>query len=460
MLETRNQKTGAGPFSSFVIRISDLIRHSGFWFRVSSSCYNYERPADANMLHFAHMLLIGLYVALPPVALVVMFARDKRAGPTATVAIASSLLLGFAASIVYDLWLGAIVTPGQMVLTCYWIAALICLLKLLDIGFGWLTRTLLAAGVGSWKRRQRQGAAQALRVGLLFLVGLPYMIVAAATYRPKTIQRIETFRTDLDATDVSFPSTDGLQISGLWIAAGPAPEDVIPNPHWGRQTLLICPGSRGGKGGYLLLSRKFLDEGYNVLSFDFRGHGRSDGQIISFGDHERRDVLGAVRWLRRSQPQASERIVAVGIDTGGAALLAAAADPSPEGRSVCALAVVDCYDRFDRLVSSALEIYQQPVFRWLITRIGLPLACVQTGADLCDFSPAAAAARIAPRPIFFIHDRHNPVIDFDRGLSLFESASAPKSYLWLDRSDSAGPINDPDVADQTLRFLDTAVPML
>ncbi|HEX4053031.1 MAG TPA: alpha/beta fold hydrolase [Tepidisphaeraceae bacterium] len=419
------------------------------------------------MLSLAHILLIWLYILLPPAALIVMFAGARRSaadaariGPTTTVAIASALLLGFAASIVYDLWLGGIVTPGQMLLTCYWIAAVICFLKLLDAAFDRCARFCLFTTIGSWKRPQRQTAAQALRILLLFLIGLPYMIIAGATYRPKTIQRIDSLWFDLGATPVSFASTDNLDITGLWIPAPPAPENEIPNPNWGRQTLLICPGSRGSKAGYLLLTEEFLDNGYNVLTFDFRGHGQSDGQIITFGDHERRDVLGAVRWLRDSKPAACRRIVAVGIDTGAAALLAAAAEPSPEGRALSALAVFGCYDRFDHLAASAAQIYREPLLQWLVVRIGLPLACVQTGADLYDFSPATAAAKIAPRPILFIHSRRDPVIDFDLGRSLFESASAPKSFLWLDDMTDDQAINDPNVASRTLRFLDTAVPML
>ncbi|HEY1922652.1 MAG TPA: alpha/beta fold hydrolase, partial [Tepidisphaeraceae bacterium] len=353
------------------------------------------------MLHLAHNLLTWLYIVLPPaalIAIILLARRGARPAPAATLAIASSLLLGVGATIIYDLWLGGIVAPGQMLLTCYWTAAVICLLKLLDLTFDGISRLFFATAAGSWKRPQRQAAAQALRVALLFLVGLPYMIVAAATYRPKTMQRADAPLNDLGATPVWFQSTDGLDIAGFWTpVAAPADSD-ISNPNWGRQTLLICPGSGSANASYLVLARNFQSEGYNVLIFDFRAHGQSDGQIISFGDHERRDVLGAVRWLRTSQPQASRRIVGVGVDTGAAALLAAAADPSPEGRAFNSLAVFGCYDRFDSLAYSAAQIDRQPSLQRMVVRIGLALACVQTGADLFDFSPADAAIKIAPRP--------------------------------------------------------------
>jgi fermentation-respiration switch protein FrsA (DUF1100 family) len=416
------------------------------------------------MLHLAHSLLIWLYILLPPAALIAIIFFSRRGPrptpPTATLAIASSLLLGVAATIIYDLWLGGIIAPVQMLLTCYWTAAVICLLKLLDFFLDGFSCLLFATAAGSWKRSQRQAAAQGLRVALLFLVGLPYMIVAAATYRPRTMQPPDFSLTDLESTPVWFQSTDGLNIAALWTPVGPAPARTIPNPNWGRQTLLICPGSRAGNPNYLVLAKSFLDDGYNVLIFDFRAHGQSGGQIISFGDNERRDVLGAVRWLRNFQPHASRRIVGVGIDTGAAALLAAAADPSPEGRAFNSLAIFGCYDRFDLLADSAADMNELPEIQRAVVHIGIALACLQTGADLFEFSPADDAVQFAPRPILFVQGRQDPGIEYERGRSLFEAASAPKSFLSLDKMTDDQAISDPDVVSQTLRFLDTAIPML
>ena len=293
------------------------------------------------MLSLAHILLIWLYILLPPAALIVMFAGARRSaadaariGPTTTVVIASAPAPGLRRldRLRPLAWRHRHAGPNAPDL-------------LLDRRGHLFPETSrrrlrpLRAILSLHHHRlleapAAQTAAQALRILLLFLIGLPYMIIAGATYRPKTIQRIDSLWFDLGATPVSFASTDNLDITGLWIPAAPAPENEIPNPNWGRQTLLICPGSRGSKAGYLLLTEEFLDNGYNVLTFDFRGHGQSDGQIITFGDHERRDVLQRlVRWLRNSKPAACRRIVAVGIDTGAAALLAAAAEPSPEGRA-------------------------------------------------------------------------------------------------------------------------------
>jgi pimeloyl-ACP methyl ester carboxylesterase len=286
------------------------------------------------------------------------------------------------------------------------------------------------------------------------------MIVAAATYRPKGLERNETDWLNAGAVSVTFESTDGLKISGFWTNPPSPTSSDIPNPRWGRQTLIICPGARGGRTSYQTLADAFLADGYNVLTFDFRGNGLSGGEIVSFGDHERRDVLGAVKWLRENQPSASRRIVAVGIDTGAAALIAAAADRSDEGRAVNALAVFGCYDRFTDLAASAAAISFPPPLQWLIVPVALPLGCVQTGADLWHFAPADLVCDVAPRPILFIHGRRDPVIAFERGVSLYDAASVPKAHIWLDDSTDDEAINDPSVVNRVRHFLNTAVPML
>jgi uncharacterized protein len=413
------------------------------------------------MLSSAHILLMTLYIVLPPIMLIAIVLMPRpsrqhpsRSVPSATVAIASSLLLGVSASIIYDLWLGGIVSPLQTLLTCYWAAGLVCILKLLDFTFDGVSRFAFRFA-RFWTPAQRYNVSQVSRVLLLFAIGLPYMIVAAATYRPRVASETTEPWIDLGASPISFDSTDGLHLAGLWIPA--LPPAHFPKPDWGRQTIIICPGSRGGRAAYFNLATEFAEQGYNVLTFDFRGNGDSDGQIDSFGDLERRDVLGAVRWLKNSHPTAGRRIVGLGIDTGGAALLAAADDPSPEGRAIEAMAVFGCYDRFDKLVAGAKFA---PFLQWLISPIGVPLACLQTGADLCDFSPARAAADIAPRPILFIHSLRDPVITFDRGHNLYEAASAPKEHIWLQDMTDEQAVNDPAIVSQARHFLDTAVPML
>ena len=67
----------------------------------------------------------------------------------------------------------------------------------------------------------------------------------------------------------------------------------------------------------------------NVLLFDFRGHGDSDGHTISLGRHERLDVLAAVHYLRAQRAEQARTVMGLGISMGASALTHAAAEIEP-----------------------------------------------------------------------------------------------------------------------------------
>jgi hypothetical protein len=411
------------------------------------------------MLAWAHRLLMAFYVAAPPVAiaLILIGRPSRRRWRALRIMLARWFVLGVCASIVYGVWLGGSVPIAQMALTCYWAAGLLCLLKLLDMAADQLARICLGVGYGSWHRSNRRSAAYVIRVIAVFLIGLPYMMAAAATYRLGVIVPMDTGSLDPASRQIQFDSTDGLRLAGLWLPAAAAPN--VSSPRWGRQTAIICPGPRAGLVGYPLLIDELLRSGYNVFSFDFRGQGFSQGHIVTFGDAERFDVLGAVRWLREHQRPGAQRIVGIGMETGAAALLGAAADPGQDGQAIASWVICAGFDRFDALAASAGSEYFIPPLQWLDEFIGVPMACLQTGVDLRAFAPAVDALAVAPRPIMFVHGRQDPIIHFELGERLYDAASQPKTYLWPNQT-TADALEDSQVIATIRKFLDTAVPML
>ena len=107
----------------------------------------------------------------------------------------------------------------------------------------------------------------------------------------------------LDYEDIAFPSRDGLTLRGWFIPA------VSP-----RGTVVFCHGHAGSMDPDLKYAPVFHDRGYNVLMFDFRAHGRSDGKLVSMGSLEQQDLLGAVDFLRR---RGIDRVGVLGFSMGG-----------------------------------------------------------------------------------------------------------------------------------------------
>jgi len=135
-----------------------------------------------------------------------------------------------------------------------------------------------------------------------------------------------------------------------------------------------------------------------VLSFDFRGHGRSGG-LSTLGDREIKDLDVVVRWARELGYQ---RVAVVGFSMGASVVLRHA---SLVGR-VDAVVSVSGPGRWYyrgtepmRRVHFAVEhrLGRFVTKRWLKTRIS------PEGWKLIPVPPAEAAAQISPVPLLIVH---------------------------------------------------------
>jgi fermentation-respiration switch protein FrsA (DUF1100 family) len=406
------------------------------------------------LIQSLHLLVVAVYVITPLAALWIDIRHLRRRGrkppsPQFVGTACAGIALGTCVAVAFGLIMGTRGSIGQAALASYFAASMLFLLK----GFDRLLRNGLFLAVA--RRRWLILPAAMARVGVLFGIGLPYIMAAGLTYRPKVIAQDDPaseFHVGFES--VSFEATDGTRLAGWWI-----PSISQSGERFSQSTVVICHGPGIGKASALPLVAEFAPQGYNVLMFDFRAHGGSGGQIVSFGDNERRDVLGAVEWLRRTHPSRSARIYGLGIETGGAALIGAAADPGPAGQAINAVAVYGCFSDLPELVRSLADERFFPPFNWLFDRVGLAMADLQTGADLTSFSPSRDIQSIWPRPVLVVNGSSDREFPMESGRQLYEAASQPKSFRWVNGATTAYLINDPDTAQAVRKFFAKAQPV-
>jgi len=117
--------------------------------------------------------------------------------------------------------------------------------------------------------------------------------------------------------DVEFTTEDGLKLSGWWISNG-SDKTVIPLHGYTR--------SRWDDVYMKPLTEFLLREGYNVLTFDFRAHGKSEGKYTGAGEEEIKDVRAAIEWLKKNQPEKSKRVALIGFSMGAIVTIRSLAD--------------------------------------------------------------------------------------------------------------------------------------
>lgn len=418
-------------------------------------------------------ILATVYLCTPVVVAAAVIHRSvkaRSAGPAVgfLITCVSGSLLGVAMASLYAVAVGGRVRVDQIFITAYFAVAALALLK----GLSWLLelatlRLFRIAGTAEQLPpprlyRTRFTGAFLLRALVLYAVGLPYVMAVAMVYRPKAAPADDPYQQlGFRFEPVRFASTDGIPLDGWWIPARPArPADRKEHSDWGTKTVILCHGLGANKSNQLVMARDLVPGGYNVLAFDFRAHGASGGQLTTFGDLERRDVLGAVRWLRANRGAQSRHIYGVGASMGAAALIAAAADTGDEGQALEAVAVYGTYDNLGGLVRTLSQRYFVPPLGWMTVHAGLPIASAHAGRNLDRFSPATEIGMIWPRPVMVIHGKGDRIIDFEHGQNLLRNARQPRYYYWVDRGDHNDVVADPVLSQAVLLFFENARPII
>ncbi len=214
--------------------------------------------------------------------------------------------------------------------------------------------------------------------------------------------------------EVSFPSRDGLTLRGWFIPADRA-----------RGAVVFCHGHGGSMDPDVIYAPWFHEAGLNVLMFDFRAHGRSEGAQVSMGYFERQDLLGAVDYLQR---RGIAEVGVLGFSLGGAVAITAAAQCQ-------AIRAVVSDGGFARLESALLGWARERgknAPHWValpLARLVIAVAGWRLGARLSEADPIRWVEQVAPRPLLFIHgdlDPYVPVADIEM---LYAAAGEPKE-LW------------------------------
>jgi uncharacterized protein len=284
---------------------------------------------------------------------------------------------------------------------------------------------------------------------------------------------------------------EGLRLDGdLWLPDAP-PDGRLP-------ALVGCSGYQGLKTIHpARFARALVPHGHAVLSFDYRGFGRSDGERGRLVPQEQvEDVRAAVSFLETRDEIDPERIGLLGWALGGGVAIAeaatdervravAACNPIGDGeRSLRFMhdartwarlleqldgdrrrrtlagrsALVDPFEavRLDAVTRGYVdaELYKAAGFGSAVT-----LEAVEA---LMRFRPEQDVARIAPRPLLLVHGAANALHDPRESRALYDRASEPKRLLLLDDKGHTEWMRDDDptflrVRDELLGFFGTAL---
>ena len=220
----------------------------------------------------------------------------------------------------------------------------------------------------------------------------------------------------LDYEDVSFPSrVDELQLSG-WYLPAEGSQAVIIMLH-GAEQHRADPTIN-----MLAIACSLVEHGYSVLMFDMRGHGQSEGERMSAGYFEVRDLGGAVDYV---EGLGFDDIGVLGFSMGGVTALMAAAEDNAIDAIVSDSAYADLNDMLEP------QFAQRSFFPAFFLKPLLVMVKFMYGVDFTAIKPVEVVDEIYPRPILFIQGALDDTVPPEHVYRLRDAADNPRDELWL-----------------------------
>jgi uncharacterized protein len=238
----------------------------------------------------------------------------------------------------------------------------------------------------------------AVVVGAVVFFFMLRWIESRMTFHPDRIGADQKVETPRGASDVWFTTADNVRLHGWYFTARTNPDSA--------PTILYFHGNGGNITNIDWVGRRFAERDYNILLFDYRGYGRSEGSCVSeielYADGD-----AAVAFLIDEKKIDPSRIVLYGQSLG----TTVAADLASRKQYGAVI--------LESGLSSASSI-ARVALPWL------PRALHFLGRNRFDSARKLAQVK---SPVLITHGDPDEVLPTEEGRKLFAAAMEPKKLI-------------------------------
>ncbi|HWS45254.1 MAG TPA: alpha/beta hydrolase [Acidimicrobiia bacterium] len=207
-------------------------------------------------------------------------------------------------------------------------------------------------------------------------------------------------------------TADGVTLAGRRWLVEPAPAAAVVIVH-GFSASSECPQVEA-------LAEALHGDGLDVVTYDARGHGCSDGES-TLGDHEQHDVAAAVALARERTPH----VILVGASMGAIATLRYAVTDA----ALCGAVAVSCPAEW-RLPRNARGILAAAMTRTPVgRRITSRLTGVRVAGRWTNPEPPLALAPRLQVPVTYVHGTDDKFIPVHDAAVLARATVAPRNTV-------------------------------
>ena len=245
-------------------------------------------------------------------------------------------------------------------------------------------------------------------VGMTAILGCLAGACNGLFYFPDHELHVDPVKLGYQPQEFWLPVDQTDRISGWWF---PAQAPIA------KGTIVQFHGNAQNMSSHYLSLVWLIEAGYNLVTFDYRGYGRSSGEPSPRATVEDGLVLLKEAWRRHRQAPTPGIFVVVGQSLGGA--IAAKSLFQFEHRLMVDLLVMDS------TFLSYREVARQTLTKSWMTYLLSPLAYVLV-SDTYSADPEWHQIEV---PVLVIHDREDPAVPFASGQDIFERTPGDR-LLW------------------------------
>lgn len=205
----------------------------------------------------------------------------------------------------------------------------------------------------------------------------------------------------LKEEDVYFKTKDGFKLHGWFFN----PKGVAKP----KGTIVYSHGNSGAVGYHLFFVAWMIEAGYQVLLYDYRGFGKSEGEPTREGLIE--DVRAAFAYVKTRKDVDAKRLISWGHSLGGAKSFAALGGERVKGlRAAVSYAGFASYQDMARRVAG------------------------EVGAGLVNdrLSARDYVGGLSPAHVLVIHGDEDVVVPVEQAEILFRNAKEPKTFFRIE----------------------------
>ncbi len=235
-------------------------------------------------------------------------------------------------------------------------------------------------------------------------------VYSAKRLKEHEINRVRLLN-EFHAQGVTFRTEDNIALSGLLLIREGARKNVI-----------VCHGYRMAKERMMNFASILSTD--NILLFDFRAHGQSEGTSTTLGFDEKKDIAAALSFLQQHEKTKQLPTFGIGVSMGAVSLLAAAC----EGHALKGL-----------VLDSAFTCLDEQAHRILTTRYNLPRFPFEPIGKMMfkyrmHFSPEQVNTLVWAQqikiPVLIVHSKYDDTAPWADAQKVYELIQGQKE-LWL-----------------------------